>query len=280
MRSYPNRISLTENDRGVYCLDTSMGCASGLQHNKKGCYNDCYAAKSAKLYGYDFSKTVLRYFDNKRHERQVIHQISKIKLDFVRIGCSGDPSENWDHTINICRVICHANKEIIIITKHWTNLTEAHLAFLATINVCINTSVSALDPPELLANSLEQYKLIKKYCKSVLRIVSADFNIDNETGHKLAKIQADLFKKEATLDTVLRLNPKNELVTSGIVNVKKSKFLGKNALVSKFNKKTYLGKCSTCKEMCGLNINPEVKLYPDKPGIVKQLSMFTKTLLT
>lgn len=125
-------------------------------------------------------------------------------------------------------------------------------------------------------NSIEQYNRIKSYCKSVLRIVSADFNIENETGHKLAKIQADLFKNESTLDTVLRVNPRNELVTSGIINVKKSKFLGKNTLMSKYNNKTYFGKCSTCQEMCGLNIKPEQQLYPDKPGIIKQLELFNK----
>ncbi len=276
MKLYSSRIALSKNDRGVYCLDTTIGCESGMSNEKGGCYNDCYAAKSAKLYGYDFGTTVLRHFDNKRHERQVIQQISKIKLDFVRIGCSGDPSENWKHTIKICKIICHANKEIVIITKHWTNLTDEHLAFLSTINVCINTSVSALDKPELLKNSIEQYNRIKSHCKSVLRVVSADFNLDNEIGHQLAKVQSELFKNEATLDTVLRVNPHNELVTNGIINVKKSKFLGKNTLMSKFNPKTYFGKCSTCQEMCGLNIKPEQQLYPDKPGIVKQLDLFKK----
>ena len=138
MKLYSNRISLTQNERGVYCLDTSIGCTSGMSNNKGGCYNDCYAAKSAKLYGYDFSKTVLRYFENKKHENKIVLQISKIKLDFVRIGCSGDPSENWEHTINICKVICRANKEIVIITKHWTNLTDEYLMFLSKINKLYN----------------------------------------------------------------------------------------------------------------------------------------------
>lgn len=273
MRNYSNIISLNKNSRGVYILDTSIGCTSGMQNNPGGCYNDCYSAKSAKLYGYDFGKTVYRDFKNEYHRREILRQINNIPLDFVRIGGSGDPSENWEHTISILRKIDKCNKQIVIITKHWTNLTIEHLNYFATINICVNTSVSALDKPHLLQNSLQQYELLKKYCKSLLRVVSADFNIENTDGHKMAKAQAGLFKNEGIIDTVLRLNKNNPLVKDGIVKVKKSKFLGKNSLMSKFNPKTYLGKCSNCLEMCGLNIKTPEQSYPLKNGIVKQTKL-------
>ena len=86
MRNYSNKIALIENQRGIYCLDTSIGCASGMANTEGGCYNDCYAAKSAKIYGYDFSKTVLRYFENRKHERKIITQINNVKMPFIRIG--------------------------------------------------------------------------------------------------------------------------------------------------------------------------------------------------
>lgn len=134
MRNYSNKIALIENQRGIYCLDTSIGCASGMANTDGGCYNDCYAAKSAKIYGYDFSKTVLRYFENKKHERQIITQINNVKMPFIRIGCSGDPSENWEHCFSILNVICKSLKEIVIITKHWTNLTDSQLLQLSKMN--------------------------------------------------------------------------------------------------------------------------------------------------
>jgi hypothetical protein len=276
MREYSNKISLTKNSRGIYSLDTSIGCSSGMANEIGGCYNDCYAAKSSKLYGYDFSKTVLRSFENEYHRRFILNQINKIPLDFVRIGTSGDPSENWEHTISILKGIDKCNKEIVIITKHWTVLTEYHLKYLATINICINTSVSALDKPEILKNCLDQYNRLKPFCKSILRIVSCDFNLNNETGHKLSKIQSELFKNESTLDTVLRVNKRNELVKEGVINVKQSTFLGKKAIISKYNKTTYFGKCSTCHEMCGLNIKQEIQSYPDKRGVTKQMLLFKK----
>lgn len=273
MRSYSNKISLTKNSRGIYSLDSSIGCKSGIDNNKGGCYNDCYAAKSAKLYGYDFGVTVFRHFENEAHKRKIINQIGKIKLDFVRIGTSGDPSEDWEHTLSVCDVISRCNKEIVIITKHWTNLTNDQLQRLSKMNVCINTSVSALDKTHLIENSVLQYQRIKLYCKSILRIVSADFNLENETGRELNEVQKSLFKNPDTIDTVLRVGKNNQLVRDGIIKIKEATFLGKKTHVSKYNRKTYFGKCENCHEMCGVRIDTNLN-YPMKKGIVKQTRLF------
>lgn len=272
MREYSNKISLIRNGRGIYGLDTSIGCSSGMEMDG-GCYNDCYAAKASARYGYDFSKTVLRFFENEQHKRDIINQINKVKLDFIRIGCSGDPSEDWQHTFDILRVICRSNKHIVIITKHWTLLKDEHLQALAKMNVCINTSISALDKPDQLSRNVEQYNRIKPYCKSVLRIVSCDFNLNNPQGHALAKVQANLFNNENTLDTVFRPNKNNPLVADGIINVSKGLFLGKRTLMSKFNRKTFTGKCSNCHEMCGVKINVKYE-YPDKTPFTIQTDLF------
>ena len=278
MRDYSNKISLTRNSRGIYSLDTSIGCSSGMSNELNGCYNDCYAAKSAKIYGYNFSKTVLRSFIDTRHKKSIFNRINNVKLDFIRIGCSGDPSENWQHTISIIKQIDKCNKQIVIITKHWTNLSVEQLEYFATINICINTSVSAMDKPELLSNSINQYNILKKYCKSVLRIVSCDFNLNNEVGLKLNKIQHDLFKNESTLDTVFRPSKDNYYVVNNIINTSLSKFMSNDkTLVSKFKKSTYTGSCNTCHEMCGLNIKPKTIEYPTKKGITIQLNLFKKS---
>lgn len=276
MRSYSNTIALIKNSRGIYCLDTSMGCESGLKQDVRGCYGDCYAAKSAKIYGYDFGKTILRHFQGEHHKRKIINQINNVKLDFIRIGCSGDPSENWEHCLKIISDIKWVNKQIVIITKHWQNLSDNQLEFLSTLNICINTSVSALDKPELLENSLGQYHRIKKYCKSIIRIVSCDFNLENETGLRLSLLQKELFKNEDCIDTIFRPNKNNTLVTSGIVNVKTGMFNGSKTLMSKYNKKTYSGKCDKCKEMCGVNIDNSNYIYVKDKQIIKQINIFNK----
>jgi hypothetical protein len=275
---YSNKIQLVRNGRGVYCIDTTMGCKSGMEANEKGCYNDCYAARIAKRYGYDFTKTVLRHFVNEKHKREILSEITKIKMPFIRIGVSGDPSENWQHTFNVLKVLSKSNTEIIIVTRHWTLLSEAQLIELSKMNVCINTSVSALDSEEMLYTAIEQYERIKPFCKSVLRIISCDFNLENEEGKRLSAIQHSLFKNEGTLDTVFRPSKKNKFITDGIINVKEQVFNGKKQLASKFNKKTYMGKCSTCKEMCGVNIQTP-HTYLNKRALVKQLPIFTAGLL-
>ena len=66
------------------------------------------------------------------------------------------------------------------------------------------------------------------------------------------------------------------MIKNGIVNVKESTFLGKKALISKFNRNTYFGKCSNCHEMCGVLIKPKEVLYPTKKGTIKQLKLFNK----
>lgn len=275
MREYSNEISLVRNGRGVYCIDTTMGCSSGMSENSKGCYGDCYAARTAKRYGHDFTKTVLRKFKSEKHKREVLYQISKIRMPFIRIGCSGDPSENWDHTLSVLGVLAKSNTEIVIITRHWKELTEKHLLYLSRVNVCINTSVSPLDNDKMLSSSIHQYNRIKPYCKSILRIISCDFNTTIPEGLRLSIIQDNLFKNESTIETVFRPSKNNPLVLSGIVNVKEEVFNGKKCLASKYNRKTYMGKCSTCKEMCGQSVSIN-NTYPNKRSLIKQGLLFKK----
>jgi len=264
MKTYKNIISLSKNERGIWDLDTIKGCESGLKENKDGCYNDCYAYKTANRYGIDFSKSIERKFINQMHRNIIVKQIEKIDMPFIRIGCSGDPSENWEHTINIIKQIkensqlslfdISSKKQIVIITRHWKILTDNQLNELLKYNICINTSVSALDNDKLIKNSLEQYNRLKPFCKSVLRIVTAEFNEDNLLGKKMSEIQRQLFKNENTIDTVFRPSSKNEFVKQNIIKVKKMAFMNTKTLVSKYNKKTFLGKCKNCLEMCGLNL--------------------------
>lgn len=269
MKNYKSIITLTKNDRGIWDLDVSKGCTSGTANNSKGCYNDCYAARTAKIYGYDFSKTILRYFKSVAHERQIINKINKADLSFIRMGVAGDPSENWGHTFSILRKIKRANKEIVIITKHWSIIPDCYLSELSGYKICINTSISALDEPEQLIKCLAQYNRLKPYCKSFLRVVSCDFNKDNKKGLRLSEIQSNLFKNELIIDTVFRVSKNNKLVLDGIINIKETKFLGKKCYISKYNRKTYFGKCGTCKEQCGV-FNDMLRRHP----VLVQTSMF------
>lgn len=251
MNTYGNRISLIKNGRGVYSLDPILGCESGMKLNGRGCYGDCYAASYARRYGYDFSKAVLRYFDSDRHAENTVKKINKIEMPFVRMGTSGDPSEDWSHTLYVLAKIKGIRREIVIITKHWNSLTDSQLSILKSHNVCVNTSVSAMDNQDTLENAMEQYERIKPFCSSVLRIVTCDFNKENSEGERLSKIQDGLTKNIGYIDTVFRPSKNNRLILDGVINTSTARFLDKKVLVSKMNKKTFLGKCEKCSEMCG-----------------------------
>lgn len=263
MKAFKDRITLIKNSRGCYILDTVKGC-SIVNTMEGGCYHDCYAFNIAKRYKLDFGKTVKRGFEidkaqpslfdfvDSKHLDSIIRAIRKIDMPFVRIGEMGDPSWDWRHTIDVCEKIKVAGKPIVIITKHWTPIPDDLLPKLK--GICINTSASALDENEDRVYRIEQYERLKPHCKSILRIVSCDFNTDNPEGQERAWIQEQLFKNENTLDTVFRPSPNNPFLLRGVIHAAKTKFMKSMVLASVYNPKTYLGHCGTCKEMCGINI--------------------------
>ena len=252
MKEYKNTITLAKNGRGIWTLDPIMGCKTGLEKNSKGCFSDCYAARTARIYGYDFSKNVLRYFNNEKHLKSIINKINKLDFDFIRMGNSGDPSEDWEHTISILEKLKGINKEVVIITRHWNKLTINQLERISKLNVCINTSISPIDDD--LHSSIEQYEILKKYCKSILRCVSFDFNTKNSKGMEYSMVQDWVFNTYDVLDTVFRCSKSNPLYKDGIIRIKETKFLGKKCNISKFNRKTYFGNCDNCIEKCGVNM--------------------------
>lgn len=265
MKHYLGKISLVKNGRGLYCLDTTMGCESGLSANPGGCYGECYAARRASIYGHDFGKTVRREFENAAHFQAVVEEVKRAEMPFIRVGSSGDPSEAWEHTVttleevhaSISRVqldafLDVAPKEIVLITRHWELLTDEQAKRLGAIGACVNTSVSAIDSELMMRRSLEQYERLKNYLRSVLRVVSFDFDRNDARGSEYAKKQDALFQNRETIDTVFRCSPKHELVTSGVIRIARVNFMGSVHWASQFDRKAYLGKCPTCPDACGL----------------------------
>ena len=164
----------------------------------------------------------------------------------------GDPSEDWDHTFRVCDKIAIAGKPVVIITKHWKIIPDYLLMKIGKMDVCINTSISALDDEIQIEHRLEQFHRLKGICNSVLRIVSCDFNRDNADGFDRAIIQEELFKLGRCIDTVFRPNDKNFFVVNGIIKTRKVDFLRSRVLASVYHDGAYLGRCETCPDLCGV----------------------------
>lgn len=266
MKTYLGELTFNTNSRGCDILDTVKGCAAGALHGGKGCYADCYAKNIADRYGFDFLKVKLRKltqdedqimmlgFKDTDHANQIIRQIKNSTMPFVRIGEMGDPSYAWEHTLNVCEEISRCGKPIVIITKHWKEIPHALLPRVKALDLCINTSVSALDEPEEVEYRLAQFHRLKGVCHSVLRIVSCDFNTEHTEGLDRHLIQEELFKLRPHIDTVFRPNPGNPFLTRGVIRAKRVKFLRAEVLSSVRNPETYFGMCQTCPDMCGVSL--------------------------
>jgi hypothetical protein len=265
MKKFNGKITLSKNSRGCYIIDTVKGCSICRDTKPLGCYDNCYALSIANRYGIDFTEPVLREVQEQKiqpylfemtddkHLMEICKEIKSIDMPFIRIGEMGDPSENWEHTINVCKQISYAKKPIVIITKHWKTLSIELLDEIKSLDICINTSVSPLDSNDEIHHRLEQYNRLKQYCKSVLRIVTCDFNIYTQDGLNRQIMQEYLMKNPGYIETVFRPNANNRLVLDKVINVESRKFLGSTMLVSMRDKNTFIGYCKDCNDMCGIN---------------------------
>jgi len=257
MRYYKDELTVEENQKGVLDLDTVKGCSLGCQNCEKGCWGLCYAYKIANFRGIDFAHSVTRKLKTRSQIKDIGKKIFRSEKEFIRIGTMGDPCHNWGYTLLICEWIYKSKKPIVIITKHWIELTDKQMERMGELDVIINTSLSALDTEEQIKYRLEQYERYKKYGKSVLRIISCDFNVENPEGKRLMDIQNELFKNEYIIDNPLRVPTSYPLVKSGIIKVTKVMDINSEVYMSKFNPETYIGVCKDCPELCGVNFKYE-----------------------
>ena len=264
MKQYKGTITLTRNSRGCYIIDTVKGCGVCRTDKPMGCYDNCYAQNIASRYGFDFGEVVTRDFDrdvsqlflfdmqDERHVNKIISELRVIDMPFVRIGEMGDPSYAWEHTVDVCKKISVAKKPIVIITKHWNTISDRLAEELSKLDVCVNTSISALDRNDEIHHRLQQYERMKSFCKSVLRVVTCDFNVNTREGIDREIMQHYLLGFDNVIETVFRPHAENRLVTDGIINVERVQFLGAKMLASMRDRSAFIGYCDACPDMCGV----------------------------
>ncbi len=271
MKTFSQNITLVKNSRGCYILDTVKGCSVCASEKPRGCYGDCYAKRIADRYKIDFSNPVSRDFykdarqlmfygfEDESHLSKIRKEIRAASMPFIRIGEMGDPSEDWRHTTFIIDKIRDCGKKIVIITKHWKFIDGWLLPDIS--GTIINTSISALDDESEINRRLREYERLKPFCHSILRVVSCSFNLNTQEGAYRNSIQEQLLKEPNVIETVFRPSKDNPLVTARTINVKPIHFLGATMLASMRDENTYLGRCETCPDMCGIPLatSPEIR---------------------
>jgi len=259
-RLYRPMLTARENGKGCMDVDTVKGCTLGMQaYPNGGCYGRCYANTDASRYRVDFATSVTR-----RYTRDSIVKVFCDVRDhyatWYRIGVSGDPCHNWNHTVNVCKELAGTGKVPVIITKHWRALTGPQLDDLAKLGAVINTSVSGLDTDAELEHRLAEMDRVERAgMVSVCRVITCEYG-DTEWGNQCRHKQEYLLTLDPVIDNPLRLPACDPRVVSGDILVSKvDHAVGGGKSVSLHAPDIYLGTCKECPDQCGVPVNKSQK---------------------
>jgi hypothetical protein len=253
-RSYSNVLTADINRKGVLDIDTVKGCTAGMHARPDGgCYNGCYAARIAAFRGIDFSKAVSRTAQTRAQRAAIERIVSRAPQGFFRIGTMGDPSHDWDGTVATIEWLSPLARPVII-TKHWRRATDENFSRLIRCRAVLNTSVSGLDTaPELEHRKREIERYRSMGGRSVARVVSCKFNRQHPEGARMGAIQDGLFAMSPLIDNPLRAPRTHRLVVAGIIELVEVRDLDTMRTVSLERPDTYLGHCSRCPDLCGID---------------------------
>ena len=252
LKVYKSNLSAVLNRKGVLDVDTVKGCEFGMAaYPNGGCYGVCYACKMATLYGFDFGKSISRKIINGEHTK-IERVVKRHRLQWFRIGTMGDPSHDWDHTLDVCEWLGRF-KIPVVVTKHWNKMSNDHAKQLKKCNAVVNTSISPLDTKEEIKYRINMFKWLKELgINSVLRVVSVRFG-NTEKCDELKRKQKMIFRNTPIIDNPLRIKATDRRVLSGDIIVKRHKDISGGSIVSVFKSNAYIGPCRTCPDQCGIN---------------------------
>lgn len=273
-RRYRNTLTVAMNRKGVVDVDTVKGCQHGMAaYPNGGCYGECYAAKTASMYGINFNVSVIRRLFAGNVAR-IVSCLHYAPSSWYRIGTAGDPSFAWEHTVRTCETLHYAGKTAVIITKHWNPLEDVQIARLALLGAVVNTSVSALDTDEELNHRLLQLNRLREAgVRSVCRVVTCAFG-GSPWATDRAERQRYLLSLAPVIDNPLRAGKNNPLAKQGEILVTKRKdAVGGGHSVSVHCPSVYLGTCENCPDQCGV-VGTSVTVKGEKMATAEQLPLF------
>jgi hypothetical protein len=251
---YKPLLSVSENKKGVLDADTVKGCTFGMKkYPKGGCYGECYAAKTAHTYGLDFTESVSRKLNNS-NTIKCFYTIKNHRNTWYRIGTFGDPSHDWENTIEVIETLRDTKKIPVIITKHWIPLTDEQILRLVKQSAVINTSTSGMDTEEEIKYRSLQIERLKWFgVESINRIVTCQYG-KSQWAIECKEKQEYLLQSKKIIDNPFRVGKSNNHVLNGdiIITKQNSSIGGYSKFVSLHKPDVFLGHCSKCKDQCGV----------------------------
>ena len=274
-RHYLPILTAVENHKGVLDVDTVKGCTLGMKVRPEGgCYEECYAAKTAARYGIDFSVSVSRKL-TPWNRINVFQVIKNFHASWYRIGTAGDPCHDWENTIEVIEAMHATGKQAVIITKHWITLSDDQIIRLGMLDACVNTSTSGLDTEQETKHRVRQINRLKSFgVESVNRVVTCDYG-DTEWARPRKARQDYLLTITPMIDNPLRADKLNKHVVAGDIKLSRiEEAIGGGKFVSLHDPHVYLGTCALCPDQCGAK---KVELLSVEPSTVLQTTMFEAT---
>ena len=253
--SYLPILTAIENEKGVLDVDTVKGCTSGMRaYPGTGCYGECYANKTAERYSRDFSVSVSRKITSQAHWRDIFCSVRDHYNSWYRIGVSGDPCHDWENTLQVCERLKETTKLPVIITKHWSVLSDDHIERLRLLSAVVNTSTSGLDTDAEMKHRVRQIERLRSSgVRSVNRVITCDYG-DSEWAQRCKERQDYLLTIKPIIDNPLRASKSNPRVISGEIKVAHNEAsIGGGKLVSLHDQNVYLSHCRECPDQCGID---------------------------
>jgi len=248
-------LTVVENSKGVLDVDTVKGCTYGMAaYPDGGCYGECYAAKTAALYGIDFTKSVSRKFMGREHCATIRRVMGHYDTAWYRVGTAGDPSHDWDNTITVCKALWWSKKIPVIVTKHWLTLSDGQIEWLRKLKAVVNTSTSGLDTTAEIKHRVGQLERLRVAgIKSVNRVVTCQFG-SSQWAREQQEKQDYLLSLTPIIDNPLRARKTNSRVVCGdIILTKKKESIGGGKNVSLHRPGVFLETCDKCPDQCGVD---------------------------
>jgi|TARA_Y100000034_G_scaffold131097_1_gene191059 hypothetical protein len=152
-------------------LDTVRGCPGGKTNKGQGCPWGCYAVDSMKRFHRLYEIPV----SMELRPDLLLKDLGNCPDDWIRIGINGDPGEDWELTINTCKLIHLSGKRPVVITRAWTPPTDEILQELADHDVILHVSICAMDCGVMREKLLQLLFDYDQLGTSVMRLVTFEF---------------------------------------------------------------------------------------------------------
>jgi hypothetical protein len=250
---FRQKLTAVENGKGILDVDTVKGCSRGMHsYPVGGCYGECYAFKTARRFGFDFSVSISRKLF-RSNMGKVFFTVKNHSAAWYRVGTTGDPCHDWGNTIHVCEQLSRTQKTPVIVTKHWIPISEDGLQRLRRLGTVINTSTSGMDSEQEIQHRTNQHLRLKDFgIKAILRVVTCLFGL-SEWARACHEKQAYLLSLVPVIDTPLRIRKSNARVINGDILADKveDSIGGGGRYISINSSNAYLGACKNCPDQCG-----------------------------